>query len=722
MTEKSGFQEAFLKYFILTLILVLAFSLRLVSVFRYESVIHEFDPYFNYRSTIRLLEEGFYSFIDWFDELTWYPLGRVVGGTVFPGIMMTASSLWLFAQKVLRVTLNIRDVCVFMGPFFASLASLVSYLLTTEVSGSAGAGLISALTIGIVPAYISRSVAGSFDNECIAIFALILTFYLWVKAVKTGSQMFASLTAISYFYMVLSWGGYVFIINLIPLHVMVLVLIGRYTKQLYVVYSTFYVLGTVLAMQVPVINFQVIRSSEHLASLAVFVGIQLIALVSAIRAVTSKSQFKTILKFGITALSLAIGIFLVVGLATGMISPWTGRFATLLDPTYAKKHSPIIASVAEHQPTAWASFFFDLQWLVFFFPVGLYFIFENLSDGNIFLILYAITSVYFVGVMVRLMLVLAPIASIMSSIAIARFLDLISKRAESPREKLLAQLGKKEEEVEDKSDEALREMLRKKKEKFKSSNVKTKKELLRIPQWAALILMLLMAVILASFVIHSIWVTESAYSSPSIVLAGKTPSGSRYNFDDFREAYYWLRMNTPEDARIMAWWDYGYQITGMANRTVLVDNNTWNFTHIAQVGRALVKPEEESVKIMDELDVDYVLVVFGGLLGYSSDDVNKNLWIVRIAGTIDPTINEADYLGAYGDYRVDQYGGKALRNSFLYKLSYYRFGEVSLDPTQPAGVDRARNQVAADLNIKLDYVEEVFTSEHWMVRIYRRKK
>ena len=50
------------------------------------------------------------------------------------------------------------------------------------------------------------------------------------------------------------------------------------------------------------------------------------------------------------------------------ISPWTGRFYSLLDPSYAKNNIPIIASVSEHQPTAWSSFYFDLQLLVFMFP------------------------------------------------------------------------------------------------------------------------------------------------------------------------------------------------------------------------------------------------------------------------------------------------------------------------------------------------------------------
>ena len=101
--------------------------------------------------------------------------------------------------------------------------------------------------------------------------------------------------------------------------------------------------------------------------------------------------------------------------------------------------------------------------------------------------------------------------------------------------------------------------------------------------------------------------------------------------DDFREAYYWLWQNTPEDATVMSWWDYGYQIAGMANRTTLVDNNTWNNSHIALVGKAMSSNESRAYEIMTELNVDYVLVIFGGVMGYSGDDINKFLWMVRIA-------------------------------------------------------------------------------------------
>lgn len=80
MDEKSG---RLISRFTLLLICILAFAIRLFSVFKYESVIHEFDPYFNYRVTQFLTKEGFYNLWNWFDERTWYPLGRVIGGTMF---------------------------------------------------------------------------------------------------------------------------------------------------------------------------------------------------------------------------------------------------------------------------------------------------------------------------------------------------------------------------------------------------------------------------------------------------------------------------------------------------------------------------------------------------------------------------------------------------------------------------------------------------------------
>lgn len=93
----------------------------------------------------------------------------------------------------------------------------------------------------------------------------------------------------------------------------------------------------------------------------------------------------------------------------------------------------------------------------------------------------------------------------------------------------------------------------------------------------------------------------------------------------------------------MSWWDYGYQIAGFSNRTTIVDNNTWNFTHISTVGKVFASNEEEAYEIVKELGVDYVMVLFGGLTGFTGDDINKFLWMIRIAANVYPNIKENDY-------------------------------------------------------------------------------
>lgn len=695
-----------LRIIILSLICVLSFSTRLFSVLRYESVIHEFDPYFNFRSAKYLVEKGWYEFYNWFDDFSWYPLGRVVGGTVYPGIQITAALMY-WALNALHFTVDMRNVCVLTSPFFSSNTVLSTYQFTKEIAGP-GAGLMAAAFISIVPGYISRSVAGSFDNEGVAIFALLTTFWLFIRSVKTGSLYWSVAACLSYFYMVNSWGGYVFIINVLPIYVLVLIVTGRFSHRLYVAYSTFYILGTFLSMQVRFVSFQAVQTSEHMAALGVFIFLQVYNFVEWVRSLLREESFNRlfgiILSFTlITSLSAA-----VVGSATGYIAPWTGRFYSMLDPTYAKKHIPIIASVSEHQPTTWASFFFDLHILTFLFPVGLYFCFKDMTEMSIFLILYGMLSVYFAGVMVRLMLVLAPAACMLSAIGLSQTL------------KTYFQVIKMRE-FEAKEEQVKKQIKLSQSSKKASTSTSQPSESKAIPSELSWLVIIGISFLLFLYVVHCTWVTSEAYSSPSIVLAARGQGGNRIIFDDYREAYYWLSENTPENAKVMSWWDYGYQITAMANRTVLVDNNTWNNTHIATVGKAMASNEDVAYRIIRSLDVDYVLVIFGGLTGYASDDINKFLWMVRIAGSVDPNIQEKDYLSSRGQYRVDSEGSPTMLNSLMYKISYYRFPQMTTEYGQPPGFDRVRRVEIGNKNIQLKYLEEAFTSEHFIVRIYKVK-
>ncbi|PIL24796.1 hypothetical protein GSI_12682 [Ganoderma sinense ZZ0214-1] len=723
--------SSLLRIISLALISGAAIASRLFAVINFESIIHEFDPWFNYRATRVLAEKGFYAFWNWFDHTAWYPLGRVVGGTIYPGLMATSGVIYNVLHA-LNLPVDIRNICVLLAPGFSALTAWSTYMFTKEMKDES-AGLLAAAFIGIAPGYISRSVAGSYDNEAIAIFLLMFTFYSWIKALKTGSAFFGTLTALFYFYMVAAWGGYAFITNMIPLHALTLILMGRFSSRLYVAYSSWYAIGTLASMQVPFVGFQPVRTSEHMAALGVFGLLQIVAFAELVRAHVSSKQFQSILFGSVIGIGL-LGALAFGGLTyKGWIAPWTGRFYSLWDTGYAKKYIPIIASVSEHQPTAWPSFFMDLQFLIFLFPAGVVLCFRELRDEHVFVIIYAVVASYFAGVMVRLMLTLTPVVCVAAAVAFSSLLDTYidpvepeaSDAAASPAEGTSAAGA-----AAAASDAG--------------SSKKAKKAAAPDPGVASGILAAVAPSgsgpksrgifgldtrglvvfnalgMLLFFVLHCTYVTSSAYSSPSVVLASTNPDGSQHIIDDFREAYYWLRQNTPEDAVVMSWWDYGYQIAGMADRPTLVDNNTWNNTHIATVGKAMSSSEEVAYPILRKHDVDYVLVIFGGLIGYSGDDINKFLWMVRIAQGVWPEeIQEPNYFTPKGEYRIDDAAPATMKNSLMYKMSYYRFAEL-FGGNQ--AVDRVRGQQVPKTGPTLDYLDEAFTSENWIVRIYQVKK
>ncbi|KAL6221085.1 hypothetical protein ACLB2K_008837 [Fragaria x ananassa] len=734
----KNFRNAFgnvLAFLILILIGVLAFSIRLFSVIKYESVIHEFDPYFNYRVTQFLTKNGIYDFWNWFDDRTWYPLGRVIGGTVYPGLTLTAGTLWWLLNS-LNIPLSVETICVFTAPIFSAFTSWSTYLLTREVKGT-GAGLTAAALIAMVPSYISRSVAGSYDNEAVAIFALIFTFYLYIKTLNTGSLFYATLNSLAYFYMVCSWGGYTFIINLIPMHVLMCIVTGRYSSRLYIAYAPLVVLGTLLAALVPVVGFNAVMTSEHFASFLVFIIIQVVAFVYYIKGVLSPKMFKVavtlVLSIGLVVCCAVIAV-LVALVASSPTKGWSGRSLSLLDPTYASKYIPIIASVSEHQPPTWPSYFMDINVLAFLVPAGIIACFSPLSDASSFVILYIVTSVYFSGVMVRLMLVLAPAACITSGIALSEAFEVFTRsiKFQLPDLPGLSPVEAEETSTDstvplnevpktDKGGETLKERpsrknRKKEKEPVEKPSIKARieKKLLVLPFEGSILAIFLLVLLGAFYVVHCVWAAAEAYSAPSIVLTSHSHDGLHV-FDDFREAYAWLSHNTEVDDKVASWWDYGYQTTAMANRTVIVDNNTWNNTHIATVGTAMSSPEKAAWEIFNSLDVKYVLVVFGGLVGYPSDDINKFLWMVRIGGGVFPHIKEPDYLRD-GQYRIDNQATPTMLNCLMYKLSYYRFVD-----TDGKGFDRVRRTEIGKKYFKLTHFEEVFTTHHWMVRIYKLK-
>ena len=191
------------------------------------------------------------------------------------------------------------------------------------------------------------------------------------------------------------------------------------------------------------------------------------------------------------------------------------------------------------------------------------------------------------------------------------------------------------------------------------------------------------------------WRISASLSNPSIILKGRTQDGNIIKVDDYREAYLWLRDNTPDDARIMAWWDYGYQITGISNRTTVADGNTWNHEHIALLGKCLTSDEETSYAITRHL-ADYILIWTSRYAGMFSDDLAKSPHMARIGSSV-----YGDRIGCSAtEFYMDREGkpSDCMKSSILYRMHSWKF-----DPNE------------ADFK----HFEEAYTTTNRMVRIYK---
>ena len=124
--------------------------------------------------------------------------------------------------------------------------------------------------------------------------------------------------------------------------------------------------------------------------------------------------------------------------------------------------------------------------------------------------------------------------------------------------------------------------------------------------------------------------------------------------------------------------------------------------------------------------------------------------MVRIGGSTEKGkhIKEWDYYSPSGEFRVDSGGSPTMLNSLMYKLCYYNFGKVYSEASRflcelnvialksyakhyfyhyvfvldkASGYDRVRNSEIGNKYFELDKLEEAYTTEHWLVRIYKVK-
>jgi len=583
-------------------VLVLAFSTSFLirtQPLEYANQLNEFDPFFNFRATEYILENGLSEYFQWHDDKSWYPQGRDVSSTSQVMLHSTAAVTY----QIFGGNSSLYDYTILFPAIIGSLTVIVIFALVRLFGGNL-AGLIASLLFAVSLPIILRGTAGWFKSEPLGIFYGILGLYLFLSAIKSKNQKIAILkiifASIVMAFGMASWGGNQFFI--IPLGLFILALPFVNKNHKFQLWSIPLFVGLFLlisgSFERPGINFVFGLGGFSLIIPTVF----LIACIVIQKISNEKNKVRNglLLLFGILILSSFV---VTVNEQFDFLPLPSFRYLNALNPLLTT-NDPLVDSVAEHASVSiQSSFLLHSVWMIFA-GIGIWILLSKKisqkelkikNDITAFVIIFGITGVYVSSVFMRL--------EVFASISII----------------VLASIG---------LSILTREIF----------NIKFSGKKIYLIKSSYVLIILFLFIAPLTIPENPNWI--NAVDSPPVILTGGT---SYPPTDDWLKTMEWIKLNTPENAKIASWWDYGYWITTLSDRTTFVDNATLNTKEIQNMATMFMSHPDESWKMLKEMNADYVLVFFAAqdidnnpkdeplyVTGGGGDE-SKVLWISRIA-------------------------------------------------------------------------------------------
>ena len=580
-------------------ILIIAFSASFLirsqgAEYGYE--LNEFDPFFNFRATQYLLENGLSEYFNWHDNMSWHPNGRDVSATSQTMLHITAA----FTYQIFGGNSNLYDFTILFPVVFGSLTTIVIFALVRVIGGTT-AGLFAALFYSVSVPIVLRGTLGWFKSEPLGLFYGLLGLYLFLSGIKSENKKVTIskliIGGVMLGFGLSSWGGIQFFV--MPIGVFILVLPFVRKDHSFLIWSIplFVVsfLLTIVLFERPGIEFVFGLGGF---SLIIPTGF-LVANAIIQKFSNTKHQTRNSLFF-LFAVIVAGSVLIFVNADSEFLPLPSYRYLNAINP-FLTTTDPLVDSVSEHATTTLAQSFFFHSVLMIFAGIGVWLILsrktENLKNDMMgFALVLGLLGVYVSSAFVRLEVFASVSIIILSSIGLSLLTKKIFQR----------KIGFNQ---------------------------------IRNPTKISFVIMIT-ALLFSPLVLPTNGNWIDSVKIPATILNG----GTIYPVvtDDWKDSLEWIKKNTPEDSVIAAWWDYGYWITTLSERTTLADNATIDSQKISDIATVFLNTPDEAWKKLQEMDADYVLVFVAGqkidVLSNQSlytleggGDESKKQWFMRIA-------------------------------------------------------------------------------------------
>ena len=606
MSQKNLFSIAkfdfklnhFLIILILSLSFTISFLLRSLPV-EYGWELHEFDPFFNYRATEYILNNGILEYFDWNDSLSWYPNGRDISSNSQVMLHVTAAIFYSITGKLI----DLYDFTILFPVVFGSLTSVIVFALVRRISGTT-AGLFASLLFSISLPILVRGQLGWFKSEPLGLFFGLFSIYLFLSGIKSKNKkigysklFFAGLLMTIGFS---AWGGNLFFIMILGTFFCILPFIRKDHSFLLIGISifTFSLVSSTLLFQRLGPGF-----ISGLSGLSL-IGTLFIMFSIIITQKFSQSKIKNRNGiFVLVTLILISGIILFYNEQLELISLPTHRYLNAILPILTTTN-PLTDSVSEHATLQIQQSFQFHSIFMIFAGIGIWITFSQLKqiksislDMLVFSLVFGFIGVYMGSTFMRLEVFTSIGIIILASTGLSLLFNFIL-----------------------------------------SSKNKSIKNNVQVLIFSSGIICLL---IIPLFLPESGNVLFVAANTPPTILNGGTIFNIAYT--DWRDSLEWIEKNTPKDSVVGSWWDYGYWIQTISNRPTLVDNATLIEHRIASIAKIFFESPNNSWIYLNDLEADYFIIFISGeklpytnqsgqsfyVLGGGGDE-SKKYWFAQI--------------------------------------------------------------------------------------------
>jgi dolichyl-diphosphooligosaccharide--protein glycosyltransferase len=527
---------------LLLAIFLLGFSIRYLA--RGPRIGPELDTWFHYRMVNYILDLGH---IPKIDPFSYYPTGRPVFETDLLGL----PTFIAYTYKIVGITgITLMDYMVAFPAIFTSLAAIPLYLLTKELLNEK-AGLFTALFWQIIPSTLTRTHAGFVDKETLASVYIFLWLWLFLKSIRSvdiSERKTLSTPILSGVFMGLglwTWGGTEYFILVIATSVFLYTAFTlnnlNESRGYSIILMTVSGAMTLYIVQAPRFPLNLFYNS------LIYTSLTLLSLMLGFLILYNYLKVHKGEKHARYVISVVVLIFLGGTFISGKPQSFFSLFIRFANNRVFLKKSLVGSTVSENlspsffcgdgSPIAqimrcdWYSHF---NVVLFIAPLGAILLLNRYRKKNdyasLFLLVFLVSGILGMRSDIRLSFVLTPSLAMLSAYFIIHFISSVQA---------------KETELQD-------TLVRSKKHK---ARYKAESQLSNTKITKILVVVILFGII----------------ASPTIASFSML-NGRKVDVPQpWYKAMIWINDNTPKDAVIVSWWDYGYWEQALGNRRTVVD-------------------------------------------------------------------------------------------------------------------------------------------------------